>query len=556
MSKLIRKTKKLIKKPKEFFKDSFIFRKIKRKQNVEVISNLDIKKSSEKVELKSEPSDNIIKPQIQNNNVIDTNASKNIKNNVNTVKLSKLVEDFITPHNQEEILFNLLDRTGINYHIVDTGWNHIIRIAIQDAFVKNIIELIKNSEEFTKKVYIVEGNNRYDLVKLYFHDDTYVYKDTIFQFDPWYMTPHGVMTRNKNCQLQFIPKAHVNKSVHSFAPIRLGKNIKCIDDAKSMLGINSFLFDEYEGPIDIVYTWVSDDDPEWIAKKNYYSGVTLSDQNTRFIDYEQLRYSLRSVAAYAKFIRKIFIVTDNQVPYWLDTDHDKIVMINHCDIFEDQSCLPVFNSVAIESWIHKIKGLSENFIYANDDYFFGSPVNKQHFIHPNGVAKLFLESVPNAYGEVFEDSEPTNQLSLFTAQCFYEKFNKWPSFWPLHAPMIKNIHVIDKMINNFKKQIEKTSRSRFRETETISPLYLMSSYFSYIEGNSVLSTIRYEYVSSDDPNLDTKLSNLLSKIKEGKCEVFCLNDHRSITKEQISKVTDFMIKAFPIAAEWELDKIS
>ena len=84
----------------------------------------------------------------------------------------------------------------------------------------------------------------------------------------------------------------------------------------------------------------------------------------------------------------------------------------------------------------------------------------------------------------------------------------------------------------------------------------MSSYFSYIEGNSVLSTIRYEYVSSDDPNLDTKLSNLLTKIKEGKCEVFCLNDHRTITKEQISKVTDFMIKAFPIAAEWELDKIS
>lgn len=560
MSKLIRKTRKLIKNPKAFVEDSFLFKKLSRKQNVIQASNVIIKNSPENITQKSSSTENVIltktpKGMEQQLNLPTKSTPEKVKQtNSSTIGLSTLIEDFITPHEQDAVLFSLLDKAGINYHIVHTGWNHIIRIAVQDLFVTNIIELIRSSEKFTKNVYIVEGSNRYDLVRLYFHDDKYVYKNTIFQFDPWYMTPHGIMTRNKNSQIQFIPKAHVNRTVHSFAPIRLGKDIQHIDNIQSMLRLDSFLFDEYEGPIDIVYTWVSDSDPEWLRKKSYYSGESIQNQDTRFIDYEQLRYSLRSVAAYAKFIRKIFIVTDHQIPYWLDTDHDKIVMINHDDICNDKTSLPVFNSVAIESWIHKIEGLSDNFIYANDDYFFGSPVSKQHFIHPNGVAKLFLEPIPNAYGEVFADSEPTTQLSLFTAQCFYEKFNKWPSLWPLHAPMIKNIHIIEKMIDLFQKQIDKTSRSRFRETETISPLYLMSSYFAYSEGKSVVSSIRYEYISSDDPNLDSKLSNLLLKIKEGKCEVFCLNDHRTITEEQISKVASFMMKAFPIAAEWELDK--
>lgn len=533
MSKLLRKTRKLLKSPKAFFSDSMLFNGGSNK--ITAVSTPDVKK-------KTLPKKGISK----NNN------SEQAKNKF---KFSDLIEDYITPHDQDTVLFNLLDKAGVNYHIVDTEWHHIVRIAIQDSFIKNVIELIKGSYSFTKEIYVVEGKSRYDLVKLYFHDDAYVYKNKIYQFDPWYITPHGVMTRNKNSKMQFVPKAHINKTVHSFAPIRLGKNILNIDNVESMLGVNSFLFDEYLEPIDIVYTWVSDSDPIWLNKKSFYLGKGLENKDTRFVDYEQLRYSLRSVAAYAKFIRKIFIVTDNQIPYWLDTEHEKIVIVNHTEIFDNEKDLPVFNSVAIESWIHKINGLSDNFIYANDDYFFGSPVSKRHFIHSNGIAKLFLEPIPNAYGSIFEDSEPTNQLSLFTAQSFYDEFGQWPSFWPLHAPMVKNIHAIEKMADKFSELIDRTSRSRFRESGTISPLYLMSAYFSYAEGYSVVSSIRYEYVSSDDHNLDTKLSNLLTKIKEGKCDVFCLNDHRSVTEMQITKVANFMKTAFPIPADWEIDEV-
>ena len=521
MSKFKRKIRKLFKTPRLFFKDAKVFKSVTHNSVVSISS--------------------------------DKNKSR-ISLNDGKVNFSSLAIDHITPHEQDGILFHLLNHAGINYHIVNTGWDHIIRIAIQDSYINNILELIRTSDSFTKNVYIVEGKNRYDLVRLYFYDELNVYKRKIIQLDPWYVTPTGIMTRNTNKQIQFIPKAHVNRTVHSFAPIRLGRDYDDIDDLKSMTGIDTFLFDEYEEPIDIVFTWVSDSDPEWLQKKNFYSDDMPTSSNTRFVDYEQLRYSLRSVAYYAKFIRNIFIVTDNQVPYWLDESNERINIINHKDIFDYPSVLPVFNSVAIESWIHKIKGLSDNFIYANDDYFFGGPVNKSTFINPNGVAKLFLEQVPNAYGEIFEDSESTTKLSLFTAQCFYEKFNRWPSYWPLHAPMIKNIHVMEEMTLEFSDVIRKTSCSRFRESGTISPLYLMSSYFSYQKGYSVVSQVKYDYVSTDSVDLDRKLSNLLSKIKNNNCDVFCLNDHRTVSDEQIHKVIDFMKKVFPLPAEWELDK--
>lgn len=451
-------------------------------------------------------------------------------------------------------VFYLLNHAGVNYHVINIGWDYIIRIAIQDSYLNSVIDLINKSDLFTKNVYIAEGGNRHELIQLYFHDEFTVYKEKIIQLDPWYVTPSGIMTRNTNKQIQFIPKAHVNRTVHSFAPIRLGRDPDDVDDLKSMVGIDIFLFDEYEKPIDIVFTWVSDNDPEWLRKKSFYSEDMSTSLNTRFADYEQLRYSLRSVAYYARFIRNIYIVTDEQVPYWLDESNERIFIVNHKDIFGDASVLPVFNSVAIESWIHKIKGLSENFIYANDDYFFGGPVNKSTFINSNGVSKLFLEPIPNAYGEIYEDSDSTSKLSLYSVQCFYEKFNKWPSFWPLHAPMIKNISAMEEMVVEFSDVISKTSRSRFRESGTISPLYLMSSYFSYQKGYSVVSQVKYDYVSTDSVDLDRKLSNLLAKIKTGNCDVFCLNDHRTVSDEQIHKIIDFMKTVFPLPAEWELDR--
>ncbi|MBQ1770769.1 MAG: hypothetical protein II000_02330 [Clostridia bacterium] len=112
------------------------------------------------------------------------------------------------------------------------------------------------------------------------------------------------------------------------------------------------------------------------------------DQNIsvcRFRDNKELMYSLRSVEKYAPWIRNIFIVSNSSMPAWLNTDHPKLHIISHETIMPADS-LPCFNSYVIESYLHRIPGLSEIFLYANDDMFFGNHVSPDFFIK-HGILK-------------------------------------------------------------------------------------------------------------------------------------------------------------------------
>ena len=41
-----------------------------------------------------------------------------------------------------------------------------------------------------------------------------------------------------------------------------------------------------------------------------------------FLDFDQLRFSLRSIEQYAPWIRHVFIVTNGQVPDWLNLEFE------------------------------------------------------------------------------------------------------------------------------------------------------------------------------------------------------------------------------------------
>lgn len=171
--------------------------------------------------------------------------------------------------------------------------------------------------------------------------------------------------------------------------------------------------------IDLVYLWVDGTDPQWREKKCHYTKLSYSDvgmnSEARYADNGELRNSLRSVDIYAPWIRKIYIVTDNQVPYWLDTSNPKIQIVDHKDIMP-ADILPTFNSRIIEHHLHKIPGLSEYFLYANDDMFFNRPVKASDFFTPEGLPivrfnrrfcrKIWLWFLKNVLGK------PTNNYNL------------------------------------------------------------------------------------------------------------------------------------------------
>lgn len=125
--------------------------------------------------------------------------------------------------------------------------------------------------------------------------------------------------------------------------------------------------------IDFVLIWVDDKDPKWIAEKNKYKSNDIqinvqSDSEVRYRDWDNLKYWFRAVEKYAPWVRKVHFVTCGQKPTWLNENNPKLRLVNHSD-YIDEKYLPTFSSHVIELNLHKIPGLSERFVYFNDDTF-------------------------------------------------------------------------------------------------------------------------------------------------------------------------------------------
>ena len=139
--------------------------------------------------------------------------------------------------------------------------------------------------------------------------------------------------------------------------------------------------------IDFVVTWVDMNDPAWQEEFARYSGREKTEANgvsdARFRDYGFLRYWFRGIEKFAPWVRKIHFVTSGQLPEWLDTDNPKLNPVSHKD-FIPAEYLPTFNSVVIERFMHRIPGLSDRFVYFNDDFYIIRPVSPERFFR-NGL---------------------------------------------------------------------------------------------------------------------------------------------------------------------------
>ena len=116
----------------------------------------------------------------------------------------------------------------------------------------------------------------------------------------------------------------------------------------------------------------------------------LDSSKSRFVSNDELKYSLRGLEKHAPWIRKIFLVTNGQVPNWLDMDSPKIEIVTHEEIFVNKSHLPTFSSAAIETHLHRIPGLSDNFLYLNDDIIINQPITPHDFYDPVDGWRIYL----------------------------------------------------------------------------------------------------------------------------------------------------------------------
>lgn len=133
-------------------------------------------------------------------------------------------------------------------------------------------------------------------------------------------------------------------------------------------------------PIDFVVTWLDSSDPEWQKEYDKYKGIsTEGDQSSaRFRDWDLFKYWFRAVEAYAPWVNKVFLVTNGTFPKWINPNHPKLVLVKHSD-FIPEKFLPTFNSCTIELHMNKIEGLSEHFVYFNDDCYINAPITPDYY---------------------------------------------------------------------------------------------------------------------------------------------------------------------------------
>ena len=132
-------------------------------------------------------------------------------------------------------------------------------------------------------------------------------------------------------------------------------------------------------PIDFVVTWLDSSDLEWQTQfAEYKKEETGYMERARFRNLDIFKYWFRAVEQYAPWVNKVFLVTNGTFPKWINPNHPKLVLVKHSDYIPEKY-LPTFNSRTIELFMHKIKGLSEHFVYFNDDFYLNSPTKPEMF---------------------------------------------------------------------------------------------------------------------------------------------------------------------------------
>lgn len=316
--------------------------------------------------------------------------------------------------------------------------------------------------------------------------------------------------------------------------------------------------------IDLVYLWCNLDDPNFKQRKeNFLKGQIIDKEANnpcRFTDNGELKYSLRSVELYAPWVNKIYIVTDNQIPDWLNLDNPKIEIVDHKEIMP-KSALPSFNSIAIEHCIKNIKNLEEHFLYANDDTFFNDYTTPEFFFNKKGFPiSRFRKKRKKRYYTIYEYAL-NNAENLIN-----NKFHLMLNFEPHHNI---DAYLKSEVINcyeTFKSEIDKTINSHFRNKENVERAIYQKYFIAHKKGE-------YKRVSKIDVKLNPikRLLNLIKKeYKKDSCLIFpenrnvketldklkpnlyCINDSENTTNEDRIYIKEFLQNRYPKKSAFEI----
>ncbi|MFD9907200.1 stealth conserved region 3 domain-containing protein [Streptomyces sp. NPDC059063] len=328
-------------------------------------------------------------------------------------------------------------------------------------------------------------------------------------------------------------------------------------DCPSVDVFGELLMKDVDFPVDAVYTWVDDSDPEWRAARAAALGgpgdAASPDRGTvRFRNRDELRYSLRSLAMYAPWVRHVYLVTAGQVPHWLDEDHPGLTVVDHRDLFaEPDACLPTFNSHAIETQLHRIEGLSEHFLYFNDDMFLGRPTTPDTFFLPSGLARIFWSSVSVPDLPVSDADEGYLAAAKNNRELLRRDFGRTATHCFLHVPYALRRSVLEELHERYGDELRATARSRFRGNADHALVSSLHQHYAYLTGRAVPGSIAYDFVDIGRRPEHARLGQLLQSRNKS---AFCVGESPGgdLTDEETAlAMRAFLTAYFPVRSPYE-----
>lgn len=306
---------------------------------------------------------------------------------------------------------------------------------------------------------------------------------------------------------------------------------------------------------DFVITWVDGGDPAWRKQKNEYERIekgsaedlsAIDSRDERYRDYGLLRYWFRAVEKYAPWVRKIHFVTWGHLPEWLDTSCPKLQIDCHED-FIPKEFLPTFNCNPIELNLHRIKDLSENFVYFNDDIYLTSPVDESYFFR-DGLPRdmlAFQPVVANPANPVMSHLFLNNTLILakyfdkrgnvrtqpgkyfkigYPPMYFFYNllelaFPKFTGFYTVHGPVPFCKKSFSELWEKEEAALRETSMHRFRSKDDLTD-YLVRDW-QKLSGNFSPANLQkdFSYFELSDDN-----SALCDALRKRRKKIICIND--------------------------------
>lgn len=302
-------------------------------------------------------------------------------------------------------------------------------------------------------------------------------------------------------------------------------------------------FDE----IDFVVTWVDGSDEAWRRERAMYSDSgEVDNSEERYREWGLLKYWFRGVEKFAPWVRKVHFITWGHLPAWLNTAHPKLHIVRHEDYIPGEF-LPTFNSNVLEIYMHRIEGLSERFVYFNDDMYLTRSMEASDFFHEGKPCDMlaFQPVVANPSNPVMSHLYMNNSLVLckyfdkrenvkkhpgnyfrlgypplyFLYNLMELAFPLYTGFYTVHGPSAFCKETFYEVWKKEEKRLKEMSSNRFRSNSDLTP-YLFREW-QKLTGNFHPKNVQRDFYYYD---LGVDNRSLLQGIIRHRSKVVCIND--------------------------------